>query len=193
MGSFIPIDHFKDIWLNDKAIFRWMMSNQTTEMSTNRTEEHITMKGELSRACATRVTITVAWNSQDIQLKEVKQIFFFWQYTCSIWILQRRCMPEFLFVCLFVFLHSLLFCLSVNVRSSNEFSVQIWQLVHGTTLINGIYQPFRSFLLDEGSVILIAKECIDIKTRTPTLAFYDKEFHMKNIVLVPEGLCPPPT
>lgn len=73
-------------------------------------------------------------------------------------------------------LHSLLFCLNVNDRSSSGFSVLIWQLVHGTTLINAIYQPFRSFLLDEGSVILIAKECIDIKTRTPTLAFYDKEF-----------------
>lgn len=68
-------------------------------------------------------------------------------------------------------LHSLLFCLNVNDRSSRGFSVLIWQLVHGTTLINAIYQPFRSFLLDEGSVILIAKECIDIKTRTPTLAF----------------------
>lgn len=140
---------------------------------------------ELSRVCTTWVTITVALNSDDIQLKEVKQNFFFWQYTCSIWILQRSCVPEF-------FLHSLLFCLYVNDRSSNEFSVRIWQLVHGTTLINGIYQPFRSFLLDEGSVILIAKECIDIKTRTPTLAFYDKEFNMKNILLVPKGLCPPP-
>lgn len=118
-------------------------------------------------------------------IKRSETEFFFWQYTCSIWILQGSCVPEF-------FLHSLLFCLYVNDRSSNEFSVRIWQLVHGTTLINGIYQPFRSFLLDEGSVILIAKECIDIKTRTPTLAFYDKEFNMKNILLVPKGLCPPP-
>lgn len=93
-------------------------------------------------------------------------------------------------VCLIIFLHSLLFCLNVNDRSSNDFSVLIWQLVHGTTLINGIYQPFRSFLLDEGSVILIAKECIDIKTRTPTLAFYDKEFHMKIFLWTPKASVP---
>lgn len=142
---------------------------------------------ELSRVCTTWVTNTVALNSDDIQLKEVKQIFFFFGSTPAAYEFCKEV------VCLSFFLHSLLFCLYVNDRSSNEFSVRIWQLVHGTTLINGIYQPFRSFLLDEGSVILIAKECIDIKTRTPTLAFYDKEFHMKNILLVPKGLCPPPS
>lgn len=93
-------------------------------------------------------------------------------------------------VCLIIFLHSLLFCLNVNDRSSNDFSVLIWQLVHGTTLINGIYQPFRSFLLDEGSVILIAKECIDIKTRTPTLAFYDKDFIWKIFSWSPKAAVP---
>lgn len=142
---------------------------------------------ELSRVCTTWVTNTVALNSDDIQLKEVKQNFFFFFLAVH---LQHMNSAKKLYA--WVFSCSLLFCLYVNDRSSNEFSVRIWQLIHGTTLINGIYQPFRSFLLDEGSVILIAKECIDIKTRTPTLAFYDKEFHMKNILLVPKGLCPPP-
>lgn len=89
-----------------------------------------------------------------------------WQYTCSTFTLHVSCMPD-QFPCI-----SCTVCSSAsnaNDRSFNDFSILIWQLVHETTLINEIYQPFRSFLLDEGSVILIAKECIDIKTRTPTL------------------------
>lgn len=137
------------------------------------------------QVCTTlQVAITVALSSGDIQLKRWKQNFS--GNTPAAYLFCRSCIPDYFL------LHSLLFCLNVNDRSSNDFSVLIWQLVHGTTLINEIYQPFRSFLLDEGSVILIAKECIDIKTRTPTLAFYDKEFHiMKNILLVPKGLCKP--
>lgn len=135
--------------------------------------------------CTTWAANTVALKADDVQLKKVKQNFFLVVH------LQHINSAKKLYACCF-FLRSLLFCLNVNDRSSNDFLVRIWQLVHGTTLINGIYQPFRSFLLDEGSVILIAKECIDIKTRTPTLAFCDKEFHMKNILLVPKGLWPPP-
>lgn len=62
----------------------------------------------------------------------------------------------------------------VNDRSWNEFLVLIWQPVQGTMLINGIYQSFRPSLLDEGSVILKAEECIDIKTRMSTLEDNDR-------------------
>lgn len=170
----------KWFWMND------VQTNKRDEDVCSRKKKHHNEKRKLLKAkqvCTTWAVITMALNSRAIQLKEVKQIF--WTNTPAVYLC---CISA---ICLIIFLHSLLFCLNVNDRSSNDFSVLIWQLVHGTTLINGIYQPFRSFLLDEGSVILIAKECIDIKTRTPTLAFYDKEFQWKIFSWSPKAYFPP--
>lgn len=84
---------------------------------------------------------------------------------CSMFTLHVSCMPN-RFPAQFALLPQMRMTEALMIFFSQYWS-DSW--FTGPTLINEIYQPFRSFLLDEGSVILIAKECIDIKTRMPTL------------------------